>query len=105
MNTAKFVVSLIAIFALSYGAVTPGQAHAREARASQVAVDSVISQVNLNKATLEELEAIRGIGPALAERIVAYRTENGKFETVDQLMSVRGIGQAKFDRIKSQLLV
>ena len=62
-------------------------------------------KVDLNKATLEELESIRGIGPALAERIVTYRNENGKFKSAEDLMNVKGIGQAKFERIKEQLIV
>ena len=62
-------------------------------------------KVDINKAGLEELESIKGIGPALAERIIAYRNENGKFKTREDLISVKGIGQAKFNRIKDQLLV
>ncbi|MFP4073090.1 MAG: ComEA family DNA-binding protein [Actinomycetota bacterium] len=54
--------------------------------------DGVIS---INRATAGELEALPGVGPVLAERIVAFREENGGFEVVEELLEVPGIGEAK----------
>lgn len=49
--------------------------------------------VNINAASAEQIsEALKGIGQSKAEAIVAYRTENGKFEHVDELVNVKGIG-------------
>jgi len=49
--------------------------------------------VNINAATAEQIsEALKGIGQSKAEAIVAYRSENGKFEHVDELVNVKGIG-------------
>jgi competence protein ComEA len=48
--------------------------------------------VNVNTATLEQLESLPGIGPALGQRIVDYREEHGPFHTVDDLLNVSGIG-------------
>ena len=48
--------------------------------------------VNINIATLEEIDTLPGIGPALAERIIAYRDANGAFTSLDQLDEVEGIG-------------
>ena len=50
--------------------------------------------LDLNRATAEELEALPGIGPALAERILAFREENGPFRSPEELLSVSGIGEA-----------
>ncbi|WP_243696524.1 ComEA family DNA-binding protein [Labedella gwakjiensis] len=50
--------------------------------------------VNLNSATAAQLESLPRIGPALAERIIAWRTDNGPFRLVDELLSVPGIGDA-----------
>jgi competence protein ComEA len=50
--------------------------------------------VNLNTATTEQLEALPGIGPALAGRIVGWRTEHGRFTSVEELQEVSGIGPA-----------
>ena len=56
--------------------------------------------VNLNTATLAELDALPGVGPVLAQRILDYRTQNGPFTTVDQLQEVPGVGPKKFDSLK-----
>lgn len=61
--------------------------------------------VNINKASAEELDAIRGIGPVLAERIVKYREQNGAFKTVEDLSKVHGINGSKFQKIKAQVTV
>jgi competence ComEA-like helix-hairpin-helix protein len=57
--------------------------------------------VDLNRATAAELQALPGIGPALAERIVASRAAEGPFRTVDDLLRVAGIGPAKLERLRS----
>ncbi len=49
-------------------------------------------KVNVNRATLDELQKLPGIGPVLAARIVAFREEHGPFRTVDDLLHVSGIG-------------
>ncbi len=55
--------------------------------------------LDLNAATAEELEALPGIGSALAERIVAWREENGRFEDEDDVLSVDGIGRTVYEAI------
>ncbi|MEY9859210.1 comEA protein [Catenulispora sp. GAS73] len=52
--------------------------------------------VNLNTATLEQLESVPDIGPSLAQRILDWRAEHGRFASVSQLRQVRGIGERKF---------
>ena len=55
--------------------------------------------IDLNTATSEQLQTLPGIGPVLAERIVAYRQENGTFTSVGQLMNVSGIGDKKLEEL------
>ena len=52
--------------------------------------------LDLNGATLEQLETLPGIGPALGQRIIDWRTAHGRFSTVDELREVSGIGDARF---------
>lgn len=56
--------------------------------------------LDLNTADVPELERLPGIGPSLAEKIVAYREANGPFGEVDDLLNVSGIGPAKLDAIR-----
>ncbi|MEV0650892.1 ComEA family DNA-binding protein [Phytomonospora sp. NPDC050363] len=61
--------------------------------------------VNLNAATVAELDTLPGVGPVLAQRIVDYRDANGGFTTVDQLRQVDGIGSARFADLKDRVTV
>ncbi|AZG72766.1 ComEA family DNA-binding protein [Shewanella livingstonensis] len=54
---------------------------------------SVMQKVNINKASAEELQSLKGIGQAKAKAIVDYRTKNGKFTDLQQLTMVSGIGE------------
>jgi competence protein ComEA len=59
--------------------------------------------IAINRASAKELEALDGIGPVLAGRIVAYRNANGPFVTLEALLEVSGIGPAKFAQFKEKI--
>lgn len=63
------------------------------------------AKVNVNTATIAELDSLPGVGPVLAQRIVDYRTQHGPFRDVRDLMKVEGIGQKKFDSLKDFVTV
>lgn len=59
--------------------------------------------IAINRASAKELEALDGIGPVLASRIIAYRNANGPFVTLESLLEVSGIGPAKFAQFKEKI--
>lgn len=61
--------------------------------------------LDINYASVEELETLPGIGPTLAENIVMYREENGPFLRIEDIMNVPGIGESTFERIKDLIYV
>lgn len=61
------------------------------------------SGIDLNRSTADQLAGLHGIGPVLAERIVAFREEHGPFETVEDLLDVPGIGEAKLAMLRADV--
>ena len=61
--------------------------------------------VNLNTATLEQLQTLPGVGPVLAQRILDYRDQHGGFATVADLQKVTGIGASKYNDLKNRVTV
>jgi len=66
---------------------------------------SVVGPLDLNSATLEQLEALSGVGPATAKAILERRTQLGRFRSVEDLLTVKGIGAAKLDSIRASVVV
>jgi competence protein ComEA len=61
------------------------------------------SGIDVNTASASQLEALPGVGPVLAERIVAHRTEHGPFLSVEDLLDVPGIGEAKLNQMRDAI--
>lgn len=61
--------------------------------------------VNLNRATLADLDGLPGVGPVLAQRILDWRSEHGRFSSVEELQEVPGIGPSKFADLKDLVRV
>ena len=70
------------------------------ASAEQSAASSAKPAINLNTATVEQLETLPGIGRKTAERILEYRTKSGGFKRIEDLMNVKGIGEKSFLKLK-----
>lgn len=61
------------------------------------------AKISINYASIEELIALTGIGPVMAQRIIDYRNENGLFQTLEQLQQVKGIGPKTYDKLKDDI--
>lgn len=61
--------------------------------------------ININTASLEELDSLPGIGPTIAQRIIDYRNENGPFNTIEDIQNVSGIGPSTFEEIQDLITV
>jgi competence protein ComEA len=61
------------------------------------------AQVSLATATVDQLDGLDGIGPTLAERIIAFRDKHGGFRSIEQLREVEGIGEKRFEALKEAL--
>ena len=99
-----FVIALLAVTGGSLVMGGPGYLRAAD-DAAGITQDAGYTKVNVNAASCEELQAVRGIGPVIADRIVQFRDANGMFESLDDLAQVRGIGGSRFQQVKEQLTV
>jgi len=61
--------------------------------------------VNINQASLEELDTLPGVGPATAQKILDYRVQNGPFPNIESIDNVSGIGPSKYAEIKDLITI
>lgn len=84
--------------------LTPAAALTKGER-QPTATKTPLGKININTATVAELDVLPGIGPSIAQRIVDYRTQNGPFKKIEDLKKVRGIGDALFEQVKDLVTV
>jgi competence protein ComEA len=97
VNLAAKVHDEMVIYVPKVGEAADGAAIANTAKDD--------GKVNVNTATVEELQQLHGIGPAKAEAIIAYREEHGPFQKIEDLLNVTGIGVKSLEKIKDQVVV
>ena len=81
--------------AMMVGGHDPASVHLQESQ----------EPIDVNKASEEELELIPGVGPAMAQRIITWREENGRFERVEDLLNIRGIGVKTLEKLRPYVVV
>jgi len=87
MNVKQILLSLLMVMLMSAGIAWAGDA------------------VNINSASVKELQKVDGIGAKTAAKIVAYRDEHGAFKYVDELLKIKGIGKKKLEKAGDELTV
>lgn len=95
-----FCVAVAGLPSASQAAQSSNPARRESAKAS-----STVTVVNINTASLAELQTLPGIGAKVAARIVEYREKNGAFKKIEELMNVQGIGEKSFLKLRPQLSV
>jgi competence protein ComEA len=87
------------------GAAAPAAATAGSSGAAGSGTVVPGGLVNINTASLEELDTLQGVGPSTAQKIIDYRDANGGFKAVDDIKNVPGIGDARFAAMKDFITV
>ncbi len=104
-STALFLCVVTGLYLHDQRTQVEGVAVETELTVPQEAVGPEAGPIDLNTATAEELTKLPGIGEKLAERIVAYRTDNGPFASAEEIMEVKGIGEATFADLEGLITV
>ncbi|MGI6722087.1 MAG: helix-hairpin-helix domain-containing protein [Anaerovoracaceae bacterium] len=87
-------------------AVQPsGETTADQSTSAQTSGPGAVTKVNINSASSSELQTLNGVGPATAEKILLYRSQNGGFKSIEDLMNVNGIGEKTFEKLKPYITI
>ncbi|MCK5879334.1 MAG: helix-hairpin-helix domain-containing protein [Holophagae bacterium] len=87
------------------GSFTPAQAATPKASKNVNNVKQHVQLININRASVDQLSTLKGIGEKKAQAIIAFRTKNGNFKKVEDVMLVKGIGQKMFDKMRKFITV
>ena len=99
---SRTLLSLVALAALL---ALPAQAQTRRTKTVDQAAAKPTVQVNLNTATVADLQELPGVGAKVAARIIEYRQKQGPFKRIEELMNVQGIGEKSFLKLRPQITV
>lgn len=92
-------------YLVEYRDPSSGEAESAAESDAPIWEPSETKPVNINTASQAQLEMLPGIGPALAESILSYRTDFGPFVTTEQLMEVPGIGEKRYAAVEKLICV
>ncbi len=104
--SAKFACALVVAILLvgSFGACVTRSRNGNVSRLQAPSSPATL-HININTASAQELEQLPGVGKVLAERIVAYREQNGRFKRREEVMMVSGFSEKRYEEIRSMIVV
>jgi competence protein ComEA len=103
MRSLSFVLATMLVAAFAFG-VIPAAAQEKTPK-PKAAAAAPAAPINLNTATVAQLETLPGVGTRTAQLIVEHRQKNGGFKKVEELMNIKGIGEKSFLKLKPLVTV
>jgi competence protein ComEA len=97
--------TFLPLVALAAVLASQSQAQTTRTRTIEPTADKPTVQVNLNTATVADLQQLPGVGAKVAARIVDYRQKQGPFKRIEELMNIQGIGEKSFLKLRPQITV
>jgi competence protein ComEA len=105
MKMHRVVMSILCSLVLLVSLTGPALIEVAGTKTAAAAAQVAGETVDINRADLDQLETLPGIGEKIAERINAYREKNGPFKSVDDLLNVKGIGPKMLEKIRPLITV
>ena len=105
LNLAGFLTDAQQVLVMKKGEAPPPTVSSGSTSATGSGAGSTAGPINLNTATLDQLETLPGIGPALGQRIIDHREQHGPFQSVEDLLDVSGIGDKRLADLRDQVTV
>ncbi len=105
MKMHRVVMSILCLLVLLVSLAGPALTEVAGTKTAAAAAQVAGETVDINRADLDQLATLPGIGEKIAERINAYREENGPFKSVDDLLNVKGIGPKMLEKIRPLITV
>ncbi len=84
---------------------TQPKIYTEDSLATETNLSNLSNLININTASQKELEALPGIGPVLAQRIIEYRKANQGFKSIEEILKVSGIGPKKYSALKDKITI